>query len=73
MTEQQIYVEFTVQVRDGEYTYGGPSGRASVDAQIPLAFVPMLDMGNVFEGLLQTALDKFDAEPADEEKDTGAA
>jgi len=66
MNEKQVHLRFTVQVSADRYTYSGKSGTAEASAEIPRDFVPMLDLGNVFEGLLQSALEQFDAPAADE-------
>ena len=66
MNEKQVHLKFTVQVSESRYTYSGKSGTAEVSAEIPRDFVPMLDLGNVFEGVMQAALEQYDAKLAEE-------
>ena len=69
MDKKQVHLRFTVQVAGDRYTYSGASGSAEVAAEVPRHFVPMLDLGNVFEGVLQSALEQFDAKLAAEDEE----
>lgn len=65
---QSLYVTFTVEVSDNEYSYTGKRGKAEVKIQVPREVLEAIDPGNLFVGALQAALADFDKpEEAEEE------
>lgn len=65
---QSLYVTFTAEVSDDEYSYRGKKGRAEVKIQVPREILEAIDPGNLFVGALQAALADFDKpEEAEEE------
>lgn len=70
MEEQMssLYVTFTAEVSDDEYSYRGKKGRAEVKIQVPREILGAIDPGNLFTGALQAALANFDKPEEDKEK-----
>ena len=56
-----LYVTFTVEVSDTEYSYQGKRGNAEVKIQIPRSILESIDPGNLFVGAMQAALAEFDS------------
>ena len=65
---KNLYVTFTVEVADSEYSYQGIRGQAVVKIQVPRAILENIDPGNLFVGAMQAALANFDM-PDDESED----
>lgn len=55
-----LYVTFTVEVADTEYSYQGKRGNAEVKIQVPRAILEDIDPGNLFVGAMRAALADFD-------------
>ena len=62
-----LYVTFTVEVSDTEYSYQGKRGNAEVKIQIPRTILESIDPGNLFVGAMQAALVDFD-KPEEEDE-----
>ena len=65
---ENLFVTFTVEVSDSEYSYRGLRGQAVVKIQVPRAILENIDPGNLFVGAMQAALANFDM-PDDESED----
>lgn len=66
---QSLYVTFTAEVSDDEYSYRGKNGKAEVKIQVPREILEAIDPGNLFVGALQAALAEFDKPPEEAEEE----
>lgn len=57
---ENLYVSFTVEVSDHEYSYQERRGQSEVKIQVPREVLLAIDPGNLFTGALQAALANFD-------------
>jgi len=64
-----IYLTFSVRVRDEEYSYKSTSGNAQVDFSFPADMVESLDPGNIFKGVFKAALEDYGRKIAEEESE----
>jgi len=66
----KLYVTFQANVRDDEWKHGAGvrSGTAEIEMQVPRHVLLSIDPGNLFLGVLEAALNEFDAQPIEKEK-----
>ena len=64
---QNLYVKFTVEVSDTEYSYHGQRGEAELRIQVPRSVLQFIDAGDLLLGVLEAALVNFDTAEAEEE------
>ena len=58
------YVTFHVEVGDTEYSYQGNAGKAEMRLSLPIEALKSLNAGNLFDGLIQSALNDLKNELA---------
>jgi len=66
-TMENLYVKFTVEVSDNEYSYSGHRGDAELKIQVPRSVLQHINAGDLFAGALAAALANFDTNVAKEE------
>lgn len=62
-----LYVTFTVRVSDIEYSYGSDSGTAEAKIHVPREVLENIDPGNIFVGVMRSAIANFDNVETEEE------
>jgi len=55
-----MFVRFTVEISEKRYAYQGKKGETQTQIEITREVVDNLDAGNILEGLVKSALQKFD-------------
>ena len=58
------YVTFHVEIGDTEYSYQGNAGNSEMKLSLPAAALTSLNAGNLFDGLIQSALNNLKNELA---------
>ena len=66
---ENLYVTFTVHVSDKEYTYAGKDGKAEAKIQVPRDVLENIDPGNIFVGIMRSAIANFDKPEEEEEEE----
>lgn len=70
MNNVNLWVTFTVEVSDSEYSYDGRRGISEVRVHLPRLVLESIDPGNLFVGAMMAALANFDACDEDDQQDS---